>query len=194
MTALTRRLIFALPLLTLPAFAAESSYRGWRMDDGKLKNGIEEATLTSLKAQIDLVESLKIRPEIKAYFRDQVLTLDPALEQPGRAGPRGLFLSPKPQSPENPVLLHELLHVYHASQLPDGQRNTDLLGFYAAAKTGKLYPEGAYVLSNVGEFFAMNASVVLWGKAARPPYTRANVQARQPDLYDWIVREFGLKL
>ena len=44
---------------------------------------------------------------------------------------------------------------------------------------------------NPGEFFAMCASVVLWGRAARPPSTRAQVREKLPEVYDWIVREFG---
>ncbi len=195
MSAIHRRLLLA-GLMAMPvgARAATRDYRGWTIDDSAMSGGLDGEGWTSLKAQIDLVESVKIKPEIKDYWRAQRLIIDPGLRQPGRAGPMRLFLSPKPQPVENPVLLHELIHVYHFHRLPDGEGNRDLIGFYEAAKRGGWYPPQSYMLSNVLEFFAMNASVVLWGRAARPPFERATVQRNQPELYAWIVREFGLTL
>ncbi len=201
MNAMNRRLILrlllaAMPLIAMPeaAKAATRDYRGWTIDDAAIPGGLNDAGWNSLKTQIDLVESIAIKPEIKAYFRAQILTLDPNIHQPGRAGPRGLFLSANPQPHDNPVLLHELIHVYHLHKLTDGVRNAALIGFYEAAKRGGFYPPQAYLLTNVLEFLAMNASVVLWGRAARPPYLRATVQHNQPNFYAWIVNEFGLTL
>ena len=50
------------------------------------------------------------------------------------------------------------------------------------------------MLANPFEFFAMTASTALHGRAARPPFTRANVAAKAPELYAWIVGEFGLEV
>jgi hypothetical protein len=198
MPHLNRRLMLALPLMLAPvvtsALATETTYRGWTIDASLMKAGVDEATLTSLKTQIDLVESIDFDSSIKDFFRAQILMLDPSLNQPGRVGPRGLFLKPEVQPPENPVLLHELIHVYHFKRLEDGKNNTDIIDFYEAAKQGGFYPPKAYALTNVAEFFAMTASVVLWGKAARPPFMRAKVLKDQPDLYAWIVKEFDLKI
>ena len=49
------------------------------------------------------------------------------------------------------------------------------------------------MLKNVREYFAMTASVVLHGRASRPPSTRETVKRTQPQLYAWIVRAFGLE-
>jgi hypothetical protein len=47
------------------------------------------------------------------------------------------------------------------------------------------------MLSNVVEYFAMMASVYLHGSAARDPFIRQAIQEKQPDCYQWLVREFG---
>ncbi len=176
------------------ALAATRDYRGWTIDESSLPSGLDARQWDSLKAQIDLVESVNIKPEIKDFWRAQVLTIDTTLKEPGRAGKMRLFLSPEPQPRENPVLLHELIHVYHFNSMEGGARNPAIIGFYEAAKRRGWYPDRSYMLSNPVEFFAMNASVVLWGRAARPPFTRGTVQKNQPDLYDFIVSEFGLSL
>lgn len=178
----------------LTAFASETTYGDFVIDDSALSGGLTPEQMTALKAQIDLVNSLKIKDETLSFFRAQRLIIDPDLKQPGRVGPRGLFLSPAPQPAENPVLLHELLHVWHFKAAPDGRENPDIIGFYKAAQAGGFYPKGAYALTNPAEFFAMTASVVLWGRAARPPYKRETVKRDQPDLYDWIVGQFGLQV
>jgi hypothetical protein len=195
MSRIDRRLVLAaLGAAAVPAMAhaATRDYRGWTIDDDALPGGLNGETWASLKAQIDLVESVRIKPEITSYWRSQRLIMDPTLKEPGRAGPMRLFLSPEPQPHENPVLLHELIHVYHFNKVPGGRANPELIGFYEAAKRSGWYPPQAYVLKNVIEFFAMNASVVIWGKAARPPFKRETVQHNQPDLYAWIVDTFGL--
>ena len=50
------------------------------------------------------------------------------------------------------------------------------------------------MMTDVAEFFTMTASVVLWGKAARLPFSRDRVRADMLDYYDWLVSTFGLKL
>jgi hypothetical protein len=47
------------------------------------------------------------------------------------------------------------------------------------------------MLSNVKEYFAMMASAYLHGEEARDPFTREAVRTKQPDMYAWLVKEFG---
>lgn len=183
----------ALPFLCAAGEPIPPSYGGFALDFSALPGEPQKRLVDSLHAQIDLVDSVRMRADILAFFQEQRLILDPTLNQPGRAGPRGLFLQPEIQPKENPVLLHELLHVYHARRLPDGMRNADVLRFYEEAKGKRDYPANSYMLSNVVEFFAMTVSVVLWGRAARPPSTRSTVRRVQSEYYDWIVREFALQ-
>jgi len=92
---------------------------------------------------------------------------------------------------EEPLLLHELLHAFHAHVLPQGAKNPTLLLHYNAAKSQQLYPADAYLLSNEREFFAVTASVFLYGKADKEPFTRANIKQKQPDYYKFLVWLFG---
>jgi hypothetical protein len=43
------------------------------------------------------------------------------------------------------------------------------------------------------EFFAVTASLYLWGNVDRPPNTRAVLRARQPVYYRWLGDEFGVQ-
>lgn len=152
------------------------------------------AVAASLARQIDLVRGLRIKPEIARFFAEQVITVDLAENSATRAGPRGVFFERRPMPPDNPVLLHELLHRYHLLRLPGGFRNAQVLAFYDAARARGDFPAQAYLYKNPVEFFAMLASVTLWGKAARPPYLRATVARDYPAPYAWIVAEFGLSV
>jgi hypothetical protein len=145
-----------------------------------------------LKQQIDLVNGLAIREEIKAWFRTVPLSMNTALRTEGRYGRGRIELKGEIKPPENPMLLHELLHAFHDLQLPDGFRNAEVRDFLGRARALRRWPERSYMLSNVIEFFAMTASVTLWGQAARPPSTRAELREAMPRYHDWLVERFGL--
>lgn len=188
---LSRRLVIAglgAACVPLPARAADDFTIDWQGGERTPE------VAASLAAQIALVRSLKVSEEAMAFFRAQVITVDRELGTATRAGPRGVFFERRPMPAENPVLLHELIHRWQLLRMADGARNAEVRGFYEAAKASGLYPAESYMLKNPFEFFAMTASVVLWGKAARPPGTRGNVLAKSPELHAFIVRTFGLRL
>jgi hypothetical protein len=91
---------------------------------------------------------------------------------------------------QNPILLHELLHAYHNVMIPEGSKNPAIVARYNDAKGAQLYP-GAYVMKNEREFFAVTASVFLYGKASQEPFTRSNLKQKQPDYYNYLVWLFG---
>ena len=170
-------------------------YRDHRVDITAAPAGKRRALVPSIRRQLDIVEDLPISAEALAFFRSISIGVDPSLHEPGvYRGSQQVFIIDRPQPENNPVLLHELLHAYHHLVLPQSNRNPDVLKFYQRAKTVSAWPKDAYMLSNVGEFFAMTVSVVLFGQAARPPSTRAAVKENQPIYFDWIVRQFGLRL
>jgi len=148
----------------------------------------------ALAAQIALVEALPIDPAIIAFFASERITVDTMPGSMSRIGPDGVHFERRAVPPDNPVLLHELLHRYHLLRLSDGYRNKDVLGFYAQARASGLYPAQSYMFSHPIEFFAMTVSAVLFGTLTRPPFSRVEVRDKSPELYQWIVRKFGLRL
>jgi hypothetical protein len=202
MTMMLNRRVLGAGLLTLiaaPAVAAPMAvdesvfeYRGYTVDLTAAAASQRAAVSAWIRQQIDLVESLDIHEDIKVWFRSVRLTVDPALNMPGRFGPNGLTLDDSVSPPENPVLLHELLHGYQARRLPGARNNPHLVAAFDQAKASGDWPARAYMLSNVNEFFAMTASVALWGRAARPPFTRERLKAALPDWYAFLAGEFGL--
>ncbi len=183
-----RALLAGAALLALPA-------RAWAAEDFAIDwQGGERtpAIAASLAAQIALVKALRVSDAARDFFAAQGITVD---LQPGtrtRAGPRGVFFARETQPAENPVLLHELIHRWQLLRMPGGRENPDVLRFYGEAKASGRWPAQSYMLTNPFEFFAMTASVVLHGIAARPPFPRENVKAKAPELYAFIVKEFGL--
>jgi hypothetical protein len=173
------------------AQAGESSYRGFSVDLTAVPQRRRAALEPTIRRQIDIVADLKIKPQAAQFFRQIPVIIDPATRSAGHAGRNGLTLNDEVMPPDNPVLLHELLHMYHARQLSGGLRNAQLIRFFEQAKTAG-WPKDAYMLENVKEFFAMTASVALFGQASRPPSTRMELRRRMPALYAWIAAEFGL--
>ncbi len=147
----------------------------------------------SLAAQIALVKALQVSDEAHDFFAGQVITVDREAGTKTRAGPRGVFFARVVQPVDNPVLLHELIHRWQLLKMPGGRQNSDVQRFYREAVAGGRWPAPAYMLTNAFEFFAMTASVVLHGEAARPPFRRENVRVKAPELYAFIVKMFGLR-
>jgi len=196
MVWLSRRLIiFGVGVSALQghALAADLSYNKWSFVVGGGIENLPDETVRSLKAQADIVDSLLIKPEIQTFFHGVRLEVEPTTS--GGAGAYSfdkhkMLLSMRPDSPQNPVFLHELLHAYHDQRLVGGRHNPLIKDFYEQALKANAFDNSSYMLSNVVEFFAMCASVVLWGRAARAPFKRDAVQAHLPDFYAWIVSEF----
>jgi hypothetical protein len=90
---------------------------------------------------------------------------------------------------ERPIILHEMLHAYHGNLLPQGIQNSAIISFYNAAKGEQSYPADAYLMSNEKEFFAVTASVFLYGKDDK--ITRSNIKEKQPEYYSYLVWLFG---
>ena len=103
-----------------------------------------------------------------------------------------VMVRPLPISAREPVILHEMLHAYHAQMMPEGYQNSWVLGFYDRTKSNALYPSDAYVLTNEKEFFAVTASIFLYGQGDKEPFTRSNIKEKQPDYYRYLTWLFGL--
>jgi hypothetical protein len=93
---------------------------------------------------------------------------------------------------QDPVILHEFLHAYHAKLMPNGYDNKGINTFYGAVQHQNLFGKDAYLLKNNKEFFAVTASIFLAGKdSVHEPFTRDKLKELMPDYYKYLVGVFG---
>jgi hypothetical protein len=89
-------------------------------------------------------------------------------------------------NPQSPVLLHEMLHAYHTNLMAGGFDNQVIKSFYDDAKGKNLYPADAYLMTNHKEFFAVTASIFLYGKDDKEPFMRSKIKEKQPEYYKYL--------
>jgi hypothetical protein len=171
-------------------------YRGYHIDARPILNSPDyPAIMASMPHQIDIVADCGLRPDVLSFFQSQPIILRPGLRgQFGHFDPHvpGVSIEDAVAAPQKPIVLHELLHAYHWYRIPGGFNNPEILTFYQRARSGQRYPESAYVVKNVQEFFAVTASLYLWGHVDREPFSRENLKARQPVYYAWLGQFFGV--
>ncbi len=179
-------------LAARPVRADDLIFKGWRLDLSAMKRPLTADEIASLQAQIDILEHIEIKPQIRTFFHSVPCQVQEHVEGTGDYQSSGklMVLTAEPQSPNNPVLLHELAHAYHDQMLPLGFQNLDVQRFFRLARVRGDFPAGSYMYANPGEFFAMCVSVRLWGVAARPPSTRELLRAKLPEFYAWIGEAF----
>jgi hypothetical protein len=198
-----RKMLFWFAMLlqyAVPVFAGGLDgplvYRGFTADISAIGNFPRRAEIEkSLIHQLDIVADCGARHDVLAFFRAQQIVLKSGMGDVGAefAPDSRVIIDAVPEPPEQPIVLHELLHAYHARVLPDGIRNADVLTYYHHAKEAALYPLDAYLLKNQSEFFAVTASLYLWGHVDREPFTRENLRAKQPYYYAWLGNLFGVR-
>ena len=178
----------ASPAPTTPLPRGVLLYRGFTVDAAAIER--DANARSAVEHQLDIVADSGVRPEILAFFRAQHMLVRPgARDHFSRDG--GIEIDTRLPA-QQPIVLHELLHAYHAFVLPQGARNPEVLEFYNQARNGGLYPAGSYVLRNPMEFFAVTASLYLSGHVDRPPGNRETLRAAQPRYYAWLAQLFGV--
>jgi len=172
------------------------AYRGFTVDMTEAQSAPNLKDVEkSLKHQIDITADCGATSKIIDFFKSQTIFVKPGQDDGGgRFSPKvkGVAVDIAVQAPEKPVVLHEMLHAYHWWLLPDGFKNAEIEQFYERARDGAFYPSGAYVLKNVQEFFAVTASLYLWGNVDRPPHDRKTLHDKQPVYYQWLGDQFGV--
>lgn len=184
-------------------FAAEHLlYRGYTVNIVELQGEPQKpAIMASIRQQIDIIESARIRQQELDFFRSlPILFKDSLRKSHARWNERlgRLELLPKPLE-RGPILLHEMLHAYHIRKLPQGHENPDVRGFYQAARKAA-QQNGApladehdehYYLKNEREYFAVTATVYLVGTIDKAPNTRQAIQQQYPEYYKFLATLFG---
>jgi len=175
--------------------SAVLAYRGFTVDVSAARDAGDLGDIeTSVKHQLDIVADCGAGPTVLAFFRAQRIALGPKTGNEGRFSEKlGVQIDAVPEPTGEPIVLHELLHAFHARMLPGGFRNPQIVDYYSRAKEAKVYPDDAFVLKNPLEFFAVTASLYLYGHVDRPPFTREILRSRQPYYYAWLGRLFGVQ-
>ena len=169
-------------------------HRGFTIDVTEVTSAADYASvITAMKGQLDLVANVKMPAAAHAFFRTVPIVMQDITGRPRYGAGRVVIplRSEAPYGSDRPIVLHELCHAYHDLKLADGFSNSTILGFYEQAKQSGKFPGDSYMLSTIPEYFAMMASVFLHGSAARDPFVRDSIRAKQPAMYDWLVKEFG---
>lgn len=173
------------------------SYKGVDIDLSPIQSEpYRDALIDQLRKQIDIVDEAITDPALKVFLKSVPMVMatstDPGSDRYSSAAKR-IDLRARNHDPEQPVILHELMHAYHDQKLPNGMANADIKNLYEQAKASGKFPANSYMLSNDKEYFAMMSSVYLHGSAARDPFTRQAIKEKQPDCYAWLQKEFGPK-
>jgi hypothetical protein len=168
------------------------NYHGWQVDLTNAKGAEPDREMVAaVKRQLDIVEHVDLKPDVLTFMRTIRIWANPAA---AKAGPghysskTGIDLRVKSLAPDKPIILHELLHAYHDRMLPGGFGNTDVAQFFDIGK--RVWPGDSYMMSNGHEFFAVTASVYLFGDIDRPPYSRSQLREKQPRYYQWLATLF----
>jgi hypothetical protein len=168
------------------------SYHGWQVDLTNAKGAeSDQKMVAAVKRQLDIVERAGLKPQVLEFMRTIKIWANPANAKfgPGHYGSAtGVDLRVKLLEADKPIILHELLHAYHDRLVPEGFKNPDIRRFFENGKA--LWPADSYMLSNNREFFAMTASVYLFGDIDRPPFSRAELRSKQPQYYRWLAALF----
>jgi hypothetical protein len=178
-----------------PPPALTFGYLGWRIDASRTARALPAArTVRAIKAQVDIVEHLGLKPDVLAFMRTQPIVCDaasdPAQEASDYAPGRGVVLHARRLDAKKPILLYALLKAYQAQRLPGGFDNPDVAGLRRQAAGRKAWPKTARMLQSNDEFFALSAAAYLYGAITREPYTRADLKKTEPQCYQWLANLF----
>lgn len=168
------------------------NYHGWQVDLTNARGAeAPQDMVRAIERQLDIVEHAGLKPQTLQFMRGIRIWADPTR---GRFGPghygraSGVDLRVKGLDPDKPIILHEFLHAYHDQQLPNGFANQQVQQYFDRAQG--LWPPDSYMMSNNREFFAVTASVYLFGDIERPPFSRAQLAMKQPLYYRWLAELF----
>ncbi|OWV78000.1 hypothetical protein ATY77_29465 [Rhizobium sp. R634] len=182
--------------LVMPIAAAADplvfTYHGWQVDLSNARGAEpDKEMVAAVKRQLDIVEHVDLKPDVLVFMRTIPIWANPAAAAfgPGHYSSKtGIDLRVRSLDPDKPIILHELLHAYHDRMLPGGFGNGDVRQFFSNGRG--LWPGDSYMMSNDREFFAVTASVYLYGDIDRPPYSRSQLREKQPKYYQWLATLF----
>jgi hypothetical protein len=187
--------------LLLPVHAGDAQtvqMHGFQVEFAQVGRSSFERMHSSLERQFKIVEEVGVPPAVLEYFRTVPVVIVPELKTgPGHAGLdatgrqivelRAIVL-PR----DRPILLHELLHAYLGQKVG---RSQIILNSFQHAKQSGIYPkryDDAHFLENPREYFAVIASIFLYGeRIEQPPYDCRIPAKEQPEFIAFLAQQFG---
>lgn len=153
--------------------------------------------MASLAIQVGLVESAGLPPHVLDAMKQTTIVIDPDLEDKHgmfvvRRGVGTVHLRPIEFAADRPILLHELLHAYHFKVL--GRDRPEIVQEYQRVKTAKLFParfQDAHFLKNDKEFFAVTATLYLFGDLRQPPFRCTALSRLDAAYLTFLGAQFG---
>jgi hypothetical protein len=188
-------LFAAIALWNNPAVGAGNPGR-FQVDQSK--QALSADAMASLEAQLRIVESVGLPPAILASMKNTAIVVDPDLTgNPGifavRNGIGAVYIRPVAFSADKPILLHELLHAYHFSTL--GMGRPEIRQAFERVQKDNPFParyKSAHFLENPKEFFAVTATLYLFGDIQQAPFSCAALAKLDKDYLGFLDAQFGL--
>ena len=186
--------VFAACAFWMTAGAA-GALEGFRIDQSK--QALAPEVMASLNAQLDVVASAGLPPQVLDAMKGTTIVVDPDLRgNPGmfavRDGIGAVYVRPIVFASNRPILLHELLHAYHFKVL--GMKRPEIQQEYQRVKNANLFParfQGAHFLENHKEFFAVTATLYLFGDIQQPPFSCAALSKLDAAYLAFLGAQFG---
>lgn len=176
---------------------AEIDFQGFKADYSQVRNLPQiEMVIKAVKRQIEIVGEVNLSRENTDFFKSVPVVIIP--DSSGTPGSYSfekniVYLKARDLEANKPILLHEYLHAYHNLRIPNGAAKAELRDFYQKGIAAFPNYKGVYFLSNPREFFAVTASIYLFGDIPRPPFNLAAIEKGQPDYYKYLETLFGKK-
>jgi hypothetical protein len=170
-------------------------YRGFRCDVSEIeRTELADEVNAAVREQVDIVCGVGLPPRILGFFRTVPLKVVGSRQ----SNPGQLVESKMVEMSlsivahhHRPVLLHELLHAFHAKELKGGVRNEEIRTYYQRAKDKEVYAVKSHMMANVQEFFACSATTYLVGFTGQEPFLRDKLRSNQPRFFEHLKNIFG---
>ena len=187
--------LFAAIAVWISPALADTTRGGFQLDQGKYT--LSADAMASLEEQLRIVESVGLPPAILASMKKTAIVIDPELTgNPGifavRSGTGAVYIRPIVFSADKPILLHELLHAYHFTAL--GLDRPEIRQEFQRIQGANPFParfRSAHFLENPKEFFAVTATLYLFGDIQQPPFRCTALAKLDSDYRAFLGALFG---
>ena len=187
-------LLAAIAVGNSPALAAVTA-SGFEIDQSR--QTLSPAAMASLEEQLRIVESVGLPPAILASMKKTPIVVDPELTgNPGsfavRNGSGAVYVRPIVFTNDKPIVLHELLHAYHFGSL--GLGRPEIRQEFERVQNANPFParfRAAHFLENPKEFFAVTATLYLFGDIQQPPFSCAALAKLDAGYRAFLGAQFG---